>query len=219
MHVLRAFADSHPLNRLSTVLGVTLRNEDLCKRVTREFATNFQNNPTVVTKPLFWEGITKSIKEHWHYQNFGIRNPKNMRWEIPRSKEVAAEFEIIRRIYEDQFNRLREHRFNHVYHEGLGIHPLKSYATRLLRLGFQDLDKRQYKGYLTPEQQRERERQDWIPVIRPDSSVKYAVMVAGRNHIYGDYDLPGALEEMGIHLQIEVDYKKFGLEFGSPMFT
>lgn len=209
MYVLKAFADSHPLNRFSSVVYTTLRKPELCDQVMKQFVADFQRNPPSVTKPRFWASMAETLKEYWHRQHFGINEPKNMKWQLPRLREVLSELEVVRLIYEDQFRRLAEQRFSLVYQEGCGVHPLKSYALRLLNLGFQDLDSEKYHGYLDSQQQRKRERECWVPRIRPSPQLERAVIVAGRNHVYGDYGLLEALEERGIRIHIEVDYKEF----------
>ena len=195
------------MNLLVARIGTTLRTDGLRAILFKQFIADFQRNPPSVTKGKFWEGMLVVLKEHWHQELFGIRNPKNMKWQLPNEKEIIFEFERIRRIYEDQFRRLEKDGASHVYHEGLGAHPLKSYALRLLGLGFCDLDRRSYSRYLSPEEQRERERLDWLPKIKPSPSIEKARLVVGRNHAYDRYGLVGALEERGVRVDIEVDYK------------
>lgn len=210
MYVLKAFADSHPLNRLCCLIEKMVRADTLRGQFLQQFVADFQRNPTVVVKPKYWESTLLTLKEYWHRDRFGIHSSKNMQWNLPapHERELRFGFETIRRIYEDQFQRMQEECVTYVYHEGLGAHPLKSFATRLLGLGFYDLDRRPYRGHLTPDEQRTREQTDWVPHIRPTPAIESARIVAGRNHIYNRYGLATALQDFGIRLEISVDYGK-----------
>jgi len=207
MYILKAFADSHPMNRLSAGIGIVIHSDELRAKIFRQFIADFQRDPLVVIKPKFWENMLLNLREQWHREQFGIDKPKNMKWELPYKRELAFEFDVIRLIYEDQFRRLEEQRVVSVYHEGYKDHPLKSFAIRLLGLGFCDLDSKTYRDYLTPEEQRKREQTDWIPRIRVSPSLESSRLVAGRNHIYNSYGFVDALAEKGIRLEVVADYK------------
>lgn len=152
MYTLKAIADSHPMNWLSYIVRSTLKSSDLRASLFRQYVADFQRDPTIVTKRLFWESMLIALREYWHRECFGIQNPKNMKWELPRQNEVILGFETIRYIYEDQFRRMSEDKVIQVYHEGCGAHPLKSFVVRLLGLGFCDLDSKRYHQYLNPEE-------------------------------------------------------------------
>lgn len=206
MYTLRAFADSHPMNRLASIIESSVRSEQHRTKILEQFVADFQRNPPAVTKPRFWSSMLQVLREHWHTENFGIHEASNMKWELPHKKEIAYRFEAIRLIYEDQFYRLEEDRVTHVYHEGRGAHPLKSFALRLLRLGFCDLDSKTYNARLNSEEQKMREQEDWVPKIFPSPYLENSKIVAGRNHLYNKYGLVSILEEKGIRIDVEVDY-------------
>lgn len=207
MYVLKTIADDHPMNRLSNIIKTTLYSESLRKRLFNQFVADSERNPTVVVKSLFWKSFLETLREYWHEDRFQIKNPKNMRWDLPKRQDVNFGLEAIRLIYLDQFRRVSEERVTSVFHEGLRSHPLKSYVKRSLGLGFYDLDKKKYDGPLNYEEQKKRELEDWIPIIKPSPLIENSRLIAGRNHVLNKYGLVNALEERGIRLEIIVDYK------------